>query len=308
MDFPMKPKSVRTILLWFVIIFAPAGAWAGGYYIPHQTARGVGLSNALTGGVDDPSAVYYNPAALGEVEGNQLLLSGSYINVVSSVESGGERAGNSGRHNLTGSLFGNYHVPGTDLNLGLGIYSPFGLATSYSADFTRFAAHDSQLKTYYLTPALSWDPSPYFSVGGGASYIHASALLSRSLCFDPVFGCTGPTFFPREEKIRLKDTDNTYGFNVGALLKPIEKIKIGFSYRGQADLHFDNARARLKGDFGPLNTRADVRPIPLPWILNVGLFYQITPASGAELVYERQGWSKFKDITVKFPNPPFGIA
>src|SRR5258705_5255495 len=137
MDFPMKPKSVRTILLLFVIIFAPAGGWAGGYYIPHQTARGVGLSNALTAGVDDPSAVYYNPAALGEVEGNQLLLSGSYINVVSSVENGGDRAVNSGRHNLTGSLFGNYHVPGTDLNLGLRVYSPFGLAASYSADFTR---------------------------------------------------------------------------------------------------------------------------------------------------------------------------
>lgn len=305
----MGAHSVLLKFFWtLLMMFAPAGVWAGGYYIPHQTARGVGLSNALTAGVDDPSAVYYNPAALGEIEGNQLLLSGSYINVVSSVENSGDKAFNEGRHNLSGSLFGNYHLNGTDFNLGLGIYSPFGLATSYSDDFTRFAARQSQLRTYYLTPAVSWNPSPYFSMGAGASYIHASALLSRSLCFDPVLGCANHALVAAEERIRLKDTDNTYGFNVGALVKPTDKIKIGFSYRGQTDLHFDNARAKLTGDFGPLNRKADVRPIPLPWILNVGFFYQINPAWGAEVVYERQGWSKFKDITAKFPNPPFGIS
>src|SRR4051812_16918463 len=152
-------------LLGVSLLLAGTRVLAGGYYIPHQTARGVGLSNALTAGVDDPSAVYYIPAALSEVDGDRLLLSGSYINVVSSVENSGHREVNGGRDNFAGSFFGNYHVPHSDLHLGLGIYSPFGLATSYHGAFTRFGARDAELKTYYLTPAISWSPSRFFSVG-----------------------------------------------------------------------------------------------------------------------------------------------
>src|SRR3970040_271129 len=67
--------------------------FAGGFLVPHQTARGLGLASAVTAGVDDPSAVYYNPAALSEVSGNNLLGSGSYITLVSSVENGGGAGG-----------------------------------------------------------------------------------------------------------------------------------------------------------------------------------------------------------------------
>ncbi len=300
-------KWYGSVWLCVGVLLYASPVFAGGYYIPHQTARGVGMSNALTAGVDDPSAVYYNPSALSEIDGNRLLLSGTYINVVSSVENSGHKDVNGGRDNFAGSFFGNYHVPGTDLHLGLGVYSPFGLATSYHAGFTRFAARDAELKTYYLTPALAWSPSQYFSVGAGASYIHATGLFSRTLCFDPVLGCTNRALVAAEERIRLHDDDDTYSYNIGLLVKPTDRLKIGFSYRATADLHFDRARAKLKGDFGPAHTIGDVRPIPLPAIINVGLFYKITPDWGAEIVYERQNWSRFRDLSVNFPNPPFGI-
>ena len=70
--------ATRTIALpLFLAALGIGDAHAGGYMIPHQTARGVGLSNAMTAGVNDPSAVYYNPAALSEVEGTNLLINGS---------------------------------------------------------------------------------------------------------------------------------------------------------------------------------------------------------------------------------------
>ena len=53
----------------------PTKVLAGGYMIPHQSARGLGLSNAMTAGVNDASAVYYNPAALSEIQGHNLLVS-----------------------------------------------------------------------------------------------------------------------------------------------------------------------------------------------------------------------------------------
>ena len=60
--------------------------------LPYQTARGLALSNALTAGVDDPSAVFYNPAGLGEVNGNQLSINGSYLNPQNSIENSGRKS------------------------------------------------------------------------------------------------------------------------------------------------------------------------------------------------------------------------
>jgi long-chain fatty acid transport protein len=300
-------KAIGTALFFLLILLGGRHSFAGGFYIPHQTARGLALSNALTAGVNDPSAVYYNPAALSEVDGNQLLLTGTYVELINSVENSGRKADDKHEDNFLPSLFGNYHVPGTDVTLGIGAYAPFGLATSYGGGFTRFGARDTQLKTIYITPAVSWSPSKFFSIGGGVSLIHSSAVLGRSFCLDPITGCTGPTLFPREERIRITGTDNTYSYNVGILLKPIDKVKIGFSYRAGADLQYDNAHSKLSGDFGRWRTQTSVRPIRLPAIMNVGLFWQINPAWGAELVYEYQHWSQLKDIRGRFSNPPFGI-
>jgi hypothetical protein len=72
-----KPLRISVVLLILAFLSLSRDAGAGGYMIPHQTARALGLSNAMTAGVNDPSAVYYNPAALGEVDGNNLLISGT---------------------------------------------------------------------------------------------------------------------------------------------------------------------------------------------------------------------------------------
>ena len=67
---------------------------AGGFAVPQQTAKAAALSNAVTAGVDDPSAVYSNPAGLAFVKGNQILVNGIYVNGISSVENTGQTSRN----------------------------------------------------------------------------------------------------------------------------------------------------------------------------------------------------------------------
>jgi long-chain fatty acid transport protein len=274
-------------------------AFAGGYMIPHQTARGLGLSNAITAGVNDASAVYYNPAALSEVPGDNLLMSGTYVNLQNSVENSGRKSTNKHDDNFLASFFGNYHIPGSDFTLGIGTYTPFGLATEYdSGAFTRFAAIDTELKTIYVTPAVSWNPSNYFSVGAGLSFVHASGVFSRALCLDPISFCTQPLGL--EGRVRVTDTADAFAYNLGLLVKPADNLKFGFSYRSRVDLRFDNADAKFAGSFSTPTVKADVRPLPLPPVINVGLFWQIMPAWGAEFVYEYTRWSEFKNFTAIF--------
>jgi long-chain fatty acid transport protein len=304
----MLKKSHLTIIflavVWSVVSPTPE-AFAGGYMVPQQTARGLSLSNAITAGVNDPSAVYYNPAALSEVNGDNLLASGSYVNVINSVENSGRKSTNKHDDNFLATFFANYHIPGTDFTLGIGTYTPFGLVTIYDSDaFTRFAAVQTRLKTIYVTPALSWNPSSYFSLGAGLSFVHASGVFSRALCLDPISGCTQPLGL--EGTVRLTDTADAFAYNLGLLVKPTETLKFGFSYRSRVDLRFDSATAKFGGAFSSPTVKADVSPIPLPPVINAGLFWQITPSWGAEFVYEYTRWSEFKNFTTTFsPTPIF---
>ncbi len=293
----------------FVTLLMPSAvstkAFAGGYMIPHQTARGLGLSNAMTAGVNDASAVYYNPAALSEVQGDNLLMSGSYVNLQNSVENSGRKSTNKHDDNLLASFFANYRIPNSDFTLGIGTYAPFGLATEYDKDaFTRFAAIDTELKTIYITPALSWNPTQYFSFGAGLSFVHSSGVFSRALCLDPISGCTQPLGL--EGTVRVTDTADAFAYNLGFLVKPTDNLKFGFSYRSRVDLRFDNADAKFGGPFSTPTVKAAVSPLPLPPVINAGLFWQIMPSWGAELVYEYTRWSEFKNFTATFsPTPIF---
>ncbi|HEX2932274.1 MAG TPA: outer membrane protein transport protein [Candidatus Binatia bacterium] len=300
----------KTAGIWHLLAFllglmvVVSDALAGGYMIPHQAARGLGLSNAITAGVNDASAVYYNPAALAEVGGDNLLLTGTYIGLYNSVENSGRDAVNKHDDNFLGSLFANYHIPGTDFTVGFGTYSPFGLATTYDRSFTRFAAERTELRTIYFTPAISWQPSKFFSAGAGFSYVHSSGLFSRGLCLDPVTGCTAPMGL--EGRLRITDTADAFGYNLGILVKPLDNLKFGFSYRSRVDLRFDNADVKLGGSFAPKTTKAEIRPIALPPVINAGLFWEINPAWGGEIVYEYARWSEFKNFTASFsPVPTF---
>ena len=293
----------------FVTLLMPSAvstkAFAGGYMIPHQTARGLGLSNAMTAGVNDASAVYYNPAALSEVQGDNLLMSGSYVNLQNSVENSGRKSTNKHDDNFLASFFANYRIPNSDFTLGIGTYAPFGLATEYDKDaFTRFAAINTELKTIYITPALSWNPTQYFSFGAGLSFVHSSGVFSRALCLDPISGCTQPLGL--EGTVRVTDTADAFAYNLGFLVKPTDNLKFGFSYRSRVDLRFDNADAKFGGPFSTPTVKAAVSPLPLPPVINAGLFWQIMPSWGAELVYEYTRWSEFKNFTATFsPTPIF---
>jgi len=304
-----NPFSLCGGLVCFQLLVGVGVSFAGGFMIPPQTARALSLGNAVTAGVNDASAVYHNPAALGEVEGNGILVSGTYVGLFNNVENSGRHAVNKHDDNLLASLFANYHIPNTDLTVGVGTYAPFGLATTYERDFTRFAARRTELRTLYVTPALSWQPSRYLSVGGGASFVHASGLFSRSLCFNSA-ACT---FAPgaAEATLRLTDTANAFAYNIGVLIKPVENWKLGFSYRGRVDLRFDSADAKLGGVLaGTPTVKAKVRPLPLPAVINAGVAWQINDLWSAEFVYEYARWSAFESLAATFmggPLPGFNL-
>ncbi len=307
----LEPAIRKFFFSLLLTVLSSGHAFAGGYAIAAQTARATTLGNAVTAGIDDPSAVYINPAGLSQIEGNQVMGELNYINNLSSVTNSGRRSVNGHDDNFIPTLFGNYHIPATNLTAGIGLYSPFGLAVSYDSDsFTRFAAIQTRLRTFYLTPSIAWQPLPYLSVGGGVSFVHSSAVLSRALCFDvislPGSKCTAPPPVEKnlEGNLRITDATNSYAYNLGVIVKPNDRLRVGLTYRSRVNLNFNTADVKFTdaGFTGGLKTLTQARGInvPLPPVISAGINWMITPAWSVEFVYDYTRWSEFQSLSARF--------
>jgi len=279
------------------LLTVTGNALAGGYAIPHQTAKAVGLSNAVTAGVSDPSAVYYNPAALTEVDGNQLIGGLNYINFQSNVQNSGSKSINRQNHNFIPTFFGNFHIPESKFTLGLGFYAPFGLSVSYDDDaFTRFAVIDAELSPYYINWAVGWRPSEIIAIGGGVSYVGGFINLSRAIFLDRVLGPLVGDL--SDARAKINGRTETATFNLGLLLKhPSLPLKFGITYRGRAFLDFKGADVKFQ-DSATLggtqfHTKVSDGSIVLPMVVSAGINWQINPKWSLEFVYD---WTKWNDL------------
>jgi long-chain fatty acid transport protein len=295
--------KVVIVLVLSLVAGQPKKGIAGGYAIPPQTAKAESMGGAATAGVDDPSAVYANPAALTQINGNQILSGLTYINTVSSIKNFGATSRNIHDDDFLPNLFANYHIPNSNFSFGIGSYAPFGLATSYKpGSFTRYAALRSELKTIFVTPAVAWEPVSYLSIGGGISFVHASGLLSRAIFFGP-FG---------DGKLRVTDTDNTYGYKLGLLVKPDERLRLGLTYTSRVDLSFDSADVKFHDATGTggvgTSSKASGIHLPIPPVINFGIHWQIDPQWGLEFQYDFTRWSEFDHLKASFSTPLPGLG
>jgi len=277
------------------LLLAIAETQAGGYALPHQTAKAVGLSNAVTAGVNDPSAVYYNPAALSEIEGNKLMGGLSYINPHGNVQNSGRKSINRQTNNFIPAFFGNFHIPESKFTLGFGVYTPFGLSVEYDEDaFTRYAIIKGELSPYYINWALGWRPSDIIAIGAGVSYVGAFTNLSRAIYLDDVLGIGALA----DASAKITGRTQTATFNLGLLLKyPKLPLKFGLTYRGRAFLDLKGADVKFQDSatLGGAQTRTKVSSgsLVLPSMVSAGINWQINPKWSLEFVYD---WTKWNDV------------
>src|ERR1019366_5132548 len=77
-------QNVRfTVLLAVSLALVPAGANAGGFRLPNQDPDAIARGNAFVATADNPSATYYNPAGIAQLEVQNIraglyMVSGGY--------------------------------------------------------------------------------------------------------------------------------------------------------------------------------------------------------------------------------------
>jgi len=313
---------------------------ASGFAIIENSASGMG--NAFAGAAavaEDASTVYFNPAGLTNLSGTQLVGVGHIIAPSAEFSNDGSYVNPS----LTGGVPVAGTLPGKDddggtvamvPNLffatqindqwfaGLGINAPFGLEVSYDSDWVgRYNATKSKLQTININPSIAFKANEFFSIGGGISAQYVRATLSSAIDFGSVcFGvidpatCSGAGVLPLQAdgQGKVKGSDWSWGFNLGAMFNISEATRIGLSYRSSIDHEVEgNADFRVPANFqGFLDMGIPVfsdtgvtAAVEVPESASLSLFHQINDrfAILADATWTK--WDRFQELRFVYDNP-----
>lgn len=301
----------RSIAILVMLSVATIVALGAGFQLNEHGARGMAQGGAFAARALDGSAIFFNPAGLGFQKGTSfyagttlIATAGKYLNIAG-VETDQE----------SGTFFpSNAYITHTfdnGLAVGVGFFSPYGLGTTWPADWAgRRLAVDTQLKTFFINPTIAYKFSEQFAIGVGVSYAWSDVSLSYRA---PTYASLlPPTPATTDGTAELTGKGNAINFNVGLSYKPTEKLYLGASYRHttkidyDGDVKFTNMQALQTFFPGGWGKTA----ITLPSIIFAGIAYDLTPDFTVEGDYQWTGWNSYDALTVELqsgPASPLGV-
>ncbi len=278
-----------------ILTTAVTPALAGGFAQPDQDAFVVARGMAFVATADNPSAIYYNPAGITQCEGQQLRLGvyGIYLNTTYKSPEGKEF--DSGRHyHALPQVFYTWSPDTIPLSFGLGLYTPFGLESSWPQNTGfRTVALQSELDCYTINPAVAWRIRDNLSVSAGLVVDYVDVDLRSGL-----------TPLPNNDLFRINGDGWGVSYNLGVLYKPHEKVSLGVSFRGPTTVHIDGYTETQMAEVlpSPAYSSAEAH-LPLPLAMMCGVSYRPTPKWNIEFDAAYTDWSTLGTVTVNQSAP-----
>ena len=197
------------------------------------------------------------------------------------------------------SVYATYRI--TDwLTAGLAVYTPYGSSVEWDQNWEgAHLVNNIDLQAIFVQPTISVRMGEYFSIGGGPIYATGSVVFNRNLAT--------PGNLSENADVTLDGKGITaWGYNVGMMFNPTEKIRLGLNYRSEiimeardGDATFGELPVLLENDprFAPTTFNAD---LPLPAEVTAGLSVQVSEKLLLAFDYNYALWDVYEALTVEF--------
>ena len=304
-----------------IICLGSIESFSSGFFILEQGVEGfkTGYAGATTTS-QGPEAVFFNPALLAQTPKTQLSLGAHYLNPHFKFKNhastlygrplNAEQKNNFFKSAVLPNIYFSTPV-NEDFAIGLGIMVPFGIKSDYSQNWAgRYHAVKTELKTSTINPAFAYKANEWLSVGFGLFAQKAEAELSSMIDFGGLGRKMGTKPQSSDGKVVVKGHDWGYGFNMGALVTPTEKLKIGANFRssvayklkGHAEFELTPIGNMVKKLTGAFENSAIRSGLTLPEVAFLGAAYRLTPEWEimADVTYTH--WKRLKELRVEFAN------
>ncbi len=277
------------------------GVRATGFNLPSQDALASARGEAFVATADNPSAIYYNPAGITQLSGENVRggIYGLDLGVKYKSPAGGSYENTNPWHGIP-QFFYTYGVEKLPTAFGLGLYSPFGLSLNWPENTGfRTVATRGNLTYIVINPVVAWQVLPRLSIAAGLTANYAQVDLRQGLVWPS----------QSADEFGFKGSAWGLGYNLGALWKPCEKITLGANFRSPTTLdlkghtqYHNNAAYEPVPSFP--NQRVDATAaFPFPLEVVCGISYRPTPAWNFEFNAEYTGWNRLGTIAIHQTTP-----
>jgi long-chain fatty acid transport protein len=223
--------SVMKPILGVSLAGASLTVSATGFRAPDQDAFATARGEAFVATADNASAIYYNPAGLTQVDGQEVRggVYGLYVRPRFTSPTGQEFENEKTWHAIP-QLFYSYKPETLPLAFGLGLYTPYGLSSRWAQDTGfRTVATEGSITCYTINPTVAWEIAPSFSVGAGIRVNYADTDLRNGIVWPNQ---------PNDE-FRFKGDGWAVSYDLGVLWKVHEKVSLGATFKSQTDFTMD---------------------------------------------------------------------
>lgn len=305
--------TALAVLMTAVAPFS-GGALAAGFQLREQSSEGLGNAYAGTAAkAYNLSTIWYNPAGMTRLEGNQTAGSASVI--LPNVEFSGQNTGAGLSGTTSGGNGGNAAEPAAlgatyalwdyrrDLKFGVAVTVPFGLRTNYGDNWVgRYHALETGVTNINVSPSFGYRVSDALSVGGGVQISYFKAKLSNAINFAGM-GVPGAT----DGRFKGKADDVGLGGDLGLLYEFSPTTRVGLNYRSKikhtlsGDATFENVPAFLANSPMFANDTLSAKLVT-PDYATFGVYHELTPRWAVMGDIQWTNWSTFRQLRLRYGN------
>jgi len=298
----MSPHTTTRLLALAVWFATPLVIVGNGMRLASQDGFATARGEAFAATADNPSAIYYNPAGITQLEGDQLRsgIYGLYLDPTFEPPASEPNAGN--RYHLENNLaaapqlFLTHALEKIPLSLGLGVYAPYGAGASWPDDTGfRSVATESKLTYIRFNPVIAMELLPGLSVGAGVMVDYGNIEFEQGLL---------RTATPFANIFRFEGDGLSVGYNLGLLWQAHEKISLGATFRSSTSFKMSgHTEFEQQPIIQPTKLKAEA-DFEFPLTAVFGISFRPTPKWNLEFNADYTDWSSLGTILLRQQSPP----
>ncbi len=313
-------KGGRQVAAFFVaLLLSSQPLRAEGFRIYGLSTDAQLRGEAVVASVNDASAIWYNPAALPKTGRYSVSINSNNMFIPSAYTDALNREEKNSRNFFP--LFGAYVAcspKNTGFAFGVGINTPFGLATEYSKmSAFRYITTGGEITLVNINPTVAYQIHRTFSAGVGLDYYYSTTELRQQYPWAAVGFANGlgaAALTLPDGSVTVQGKGDGVGFNIGLLYQPVPEHSIGLTYRSQVVVNYSDKKAELtniptafQGVFptnnSPTYATAAHTSIRYPNIIATGYAYKPSERTTIEIGGQWVNWESLRTIDIYLERP-----